>query len=470
VTPLTTDTRTIAALVTAVGSDIMPTQGSSAAAGLAKAGALLRQTGLRSGEILLIGDADVTPADLELAADLRREGFIVHVLAVGTEQGAPIGQPGGGFLTDAAGQVVIPRLDPAGLQRLAAAGGGRFARLATDDRDLDTLFPAPAALPIDASLDTSTAEEYEADVWRDRGSWLVLALLPLLVLGFRRGLLCAWLAWLVLPMPRAEAFEWADLWQRRDQRGYEAFATEHPERAAELFDDREWRGAAEYRAGRFAEAAATLEGIDSADGHYNRGNALAKAGQLEPAIAAYERALELDPAHEDAHYNRDLLEDFLEQNPDQRQPSQDSSGGEQDGEQQRDAAGEEGTAGEQARGEPSPGEQGDEADRPSDGQAQAGEGEGSEDSPPEDAEDEGGEQTDRQAAAAERGEDENGDEAVPGPEDVEQWASEQAAEQWLRRVPQDPGGLLRRKFLYQYQRLGVDQDGNPVSPEEPKPW
>ena len=53
-------------------------------------------------------------------------------------------------------------------------------------------------------------------------------------------------------------------------------------------------------------------------------------------------------------------------------------------------------------------------------------------------------------------------ESGPAPQDVEQWASEQAAEQWLRRVPQDPGGLLRRKFLYQYQRLGVDQNGNRV--------
>ena len=60
-----------------------------------------------------------------------------------------------------------------------------------------------------------------------------------------------------------------------------------------------------------------------------------------------------------------------------------------------------------------------------------------------------------------------------GPEDVEKWASEQAAEQWLRRVPQDPGGLLRRKFLYQYQRLGVDQDGNRViegAAAEQRPW
>ena len=48
---------------------------------------------------------------------------------------------------------------------------------------------------------------------------------------------------------------------------------------------------------------------------------------------------------------------------------------------------------------------------------------------------------------------------------------EQAMEQWLRRIPNDPGGLLRRKFRYQYQRAGQDQDGNNLWPDdEVRPW
>ena len=63
------------------------------------------------------------------------------------------------------------------------------------------------------------------------------------------------------------------------------------------------------------------------------------------------------------------------------------------------------------------------------------------------------------------------DTPMPSPGELEEWASEQAAEQWLRRIPEDPGGLLRRKFLYQYQRLGIDQDGNYVWPgDEEQPW
>ncbi len=29
----------------------------------------------------------------------------------------------------------------------------------------------------------------------------------------------------------------------------------------------------------------------------------------------------------------------------------------------------------------------------------------------------------------------------------------QANEQWLKRIPDDPAGLLRRKFKYQYSRM-----------------
>ena len=55
--------------------------------------------------------------------------------------------------------------------------------------------------------------------------------------------------------------------------------------------------------------------------------------------------------------------------------------------------------------------------------------------------------------------------------DSEDLEDRQAAEQWLRRIPDDPGGLLRNKFRRQYQRLGVDQDGNSLWPgDEEEPW
>jgi len=463
VTPLTTDTRTIASLAGAVNTEIMPTQGSSLSAGLEKAAALLRQTGLHEGEILAVTDAEATAADVGLAGELRGEGFKVSVLAVGTEQGAPIPRTEGGFLTDDKGQVVIPQLDVASLRRVAASGGGRFARLAPDDRDLETLFPS-ASLPQGGALEDA-GDQHQADVWRDRGAWLALALLPLLALSFRRGWICVWLMFLALPMRPASAFEWADLWKRPDQRGYEALQQEHAEQAAKLFDDPQWRGAAEYRAGEFVDSAATLTGIDSAEANYNRGNALAKAGKLEDAIAAYDRTLELDPNHADATYNRDLLKDYLQKNPDQQQQNQPQSGGEQKQSQKGDSNGSNGS--DPSNGDPQD-QKGDQSDdQQASNDSQNGQGQGSQDQ----AQPGGEEQknAEDEQTAQDRSEQKQGQNA--GPDDVDKWASEQAAEQWLRRIPQDPGGLLRRKFLYQYQRLGVDQDGKSVANDaKTKPW
>jgi Ca-activated chloride channel family protein len=449
VTPLTTDTRTISSLIGAVDTDIMPTQGGRIAAGLERAAALLEQTGLREGDVLVITDSEVGEDDLEAADALLSDGYRVSVLAVGTEQGAPIPRREGGFVTDDGGQVVVPQVDAAGLQRLAAAGGGRYAALSTSDRDLDTLFPT-AALPLGAAVDEAGGEQYEADIWLDRGLVLALLLLPLLALCFRRGWIAVFLLVVLAPQPRAEAFEWQDLWQRPDQRGFKAFESEQPERAAELFDSPEWRGAAQYRAGQYEQSAASLATVDSADGHYNRGNALAYAGQLPAAIAEYERALALDEGHEDARYNRDLLKQYLEDHPEQQQQQ-----GQGEGEpgQQGDSQQSQSQSGEQQDGQggdEQPSEQGEEGES---GDTQAAEGS--------DEQNEEGESPNEQDANAGEAPDEPTP-AAAGPEEVEQWASEQAAEQWLRRVPQDPGGLLRRKFLYQYQRLGVDQSGNRV--------
>jgi len=291
-------------------------------------------------------------------------------------------------------------------------------------------------------------------VWRDRGVWLVVLLLPLLALCFRRGWISVWLLVLVLPSPRADAFEWQDLWKRADQRGFEELQREKPARAAELFENPEWRSAAQYRAGAFEASAATLAAIDSAEASYNRGNALAKSGELEAAIGAYDRALELVPDHADARYNRDLVEQFLKDNPEAQQPP--PSQGEQG--QQGDSDQAQGESGDQQDGEQSGQEQQGEQGEPGDTQG----GDGSQDPQNDEAQGEpqGEEQTEQNANAGEEATDAT--ESGPAPQDVEQWASEQAAEQWLRRVPQDPGGLLRRKFLYQYQRLGVDQNGNRV--------
>lgn len=457
VTPLTSDTKTISSLVNALGTDIMPSRGSLLEVGLGKAADLLDQTGVSRGEILLITDATASPAAFDLAESLRDDDIVISVLAVGTEEGAPIPVYDGGFVTGAGGQVVVPQLNADNLERLARAGGGRFARLGAGDADLDRLFPGESAGQAVADDDG----ENEADIWRDQGIWLCVLLLPLVALGFRRGWVYVLVAGLALKPPVAEAFEWTDLWLNPDQRGVRAMEREAPEDAAALFEDPEWLAAARYRAGEFESSAAVLEGIDTPDAHYNRGNALARAGRLAEAIDAYDRALELEPGHQDAEYNRELVAELLEQQP----PPEDESNPNDQDQQQSD-----------------PGQS--DSDSASEGQQSAQNSDGDNSDEPQSSDDQqqdGDSESEDQAADAETEPgppEESGDEGEPEslqasaqPQDIEDWASEQAAEQWLRRIPQDPGGLLRRKFLYQYQQLGVDQDGNRIYPgSADEPW
>ncbi len=424
VTPLTDDVATIAALVGSLSTDIMPSQGSYPETGLAKATALFEQGGIARGDVLLVTDSDVTSPLFDEVRKLREAGHRVSVLGVGTRSGGPISKGSGGFVTDRSGNVVVTRLDALGLARLAAEGGGRYSGVTTDNADIEYLLSNDEAGFPHGGEDTAL----ETRLWKDRGPYLVLLLLPLALLGFRRGLIVV-MAWTAVLPDTTQAASWQDLWRTPDQQAASAMAAGEHAVAAELFEDPRWKSAAQYRSGDFEASAEALKDLDDPDSHYNRGNALARNGDFQSALAAYQRALELDPAHEDAAYNRDVL---LENMP----PQQQQGGGQgDDSQQQQDPQSQQ----DQQGSEPQQGEQ------QNDGQQQ---------SPQQEQESEG-QQGEQQASS----------------ESLDDWASEQAADQWLRRIPDDPGGLLRRKFRYQYQRLGRDQDGNSVWPgDEERPY
>jgi Ca-activated chloride channel family protein len=420
VSPLTSDMNTIANLLPALRPDIIPVAGSRADIALAMAASLFERSGLSRGEILLVTDS-ATSRDAAKARELRDRGIITSVLAAGTPEGAPI-PSGGGFVNDRSGNVVIARLDRADLRSLAEAGGGKYTELGAT-ASVSELWLEQGGSEF-ARRDDALGER-----WKDAGPWLVLLLLPLALAGFRRGLFFVIPLLLLngLAIPgRAHADWWDDTWQRKDQQAYQALAQEDAARAAALAQDPELSGEAWFRSGEYSNALDAWTQGDSADALYNQGNALAHLGEYDAAIAAYDQALSIQPGNADAVHNRAVVEQMKEQEEQEQQQqegdqgeSQDSESSEQrDAEQSEDSEGEQGQDGEQAEQEEG-----------------ENEGEQSEGGP---GEEEGKQQM----------------------EYSEAWSEEdaQAMEQWLRRIPDDPGGLLRRKFRNQHQRRGAPED------------
>ena len=456
VTPLTTDTDTVAALVNSLSTDIMPSRGSYPEVAIRKGGQLLEQAGVAFGEVLLITDGGSSATAKRAARELKSAGYSLSVLAVGTRDGAPIPRASGGFVTDNRGQIAVPRLEETSLRGLSAAGGGRFAVLSTDDRDLDILLSG------EMTTAASSDESLATDQWREEGPWVLLLLLPLAALAFRRGWVLVLLVF-VLPLPKpAEASLWDDLWQNKNQQALEKLEAGSVEDAAALFEDTEWRAFARYRAKDYAGSAAEFAERGDARNLYNLGNALAFQGELDSAIDAYEQVLEMEPDNEDAAYNLELVKNMK----DQQQQQQEGQGDDQ--QSTENPSGE----GEQSDSESQPGQEGAEGSSEQENDSEEGDSSqrGDEEASEEDLE-ALQQELQRAAEEAEQGEQPQQMSEAELAELRQQQEQQQAMEQWLRRIPDDPGGLLRRKFRHQYQRSGKDQDGNDVWPDdEVQPW
>lgn len=448
VTPLTDDIGTITSQLKALATDIMPVQGNRTELALERAQELLKQAGATSGDILLITD-EVNPVQIEKQlAQLKRHNYRLSILGVGTEHGVPVPMADGGFLKDKNGKIVVPVLEEESMRFVAQTGRGKYIRIGLGDEDTETLQRFFSGYSVEGEI---KASELQTDVWREQGPWLVLALLPLVALLFRRGYLVA-LVFLLLPVPeQARASGWQDLWLRPGQQAKRALDAGDHEKAAALFQDPAWKGSALYRAGRFEDAVQSLQQADGIEDLYNQGNALARLGRYQEAIAIYEKVIEQVPDHEDALYNKELLERELEQQ-NQQQSNQDSD--DKDQEQQQSEQNEN-------QKQQSQEDQSRQQDKKDSEQQNA---DNTEQQSPDQAQQEQNQQQQKQQAEADQQQDQQNDELqeqqFSAAEQMTSDEQQQATEQWLRRIPDDPAGLLRRKFRYQYQQRSDNRQSN----------
>ena len=453
VVPLTDDNATVEQLLRALSVDVLPAEGDSAAAALRASVQLLAAAKSRAAHVILISDGIGDPADsINAARQLRDAGAKLSVIGVGIGVGTG---------------------PEAQLRELARSGAGVYQSLGSRG--------AHPALTMQAVAEFSQQPQRETNVdrWVEKGVWLLLPLLLLAALGYRRGWLSVVVVMALCPAPQqAMAVSWDDLWSRPDQRAKRLLDAGQTSEAAQLFTDPNWRATARYRSGEFDQAAAQFSDSGSA---YNRANALAKAGKLGEALKSYEQALTARPDDDDARFNRDLVKKILDQQQQQKQQGQQ---GQQENSEQKSQHGEssdadsEQSSSAQQQAQKDKGQDGaqspstaeaSKSDKDQDpGAAQAQDKD--ESSAADKAQAKQREAVQQQAksdvqpqkaSSAPEQADGSGD-AVPGNEqDKPVAAADQLAErppteqelalqQWLRQVPDDPGGLLRRKFMLEH--------------------
>lgn len=422
--PLSNDIATTQNLLDALQPALMPEAGHRADLAVQRGLELLEQGANGRGRLLLIGSSLNQQERDAIGMSLGENGQRLLILGIGTEQGAPIAQEDGSFLKDDEGAILIPRLNERTLRRFAAELGGRYQGARIDDTDLRSL----GLLERNGEL-LNQADTTQLDTWLDQGYWLLLPLLLLAACAGRRGWLFCLPLLMVVPPP-ASALTLQDLWLRPDQQGMRLLQAQRPADAAQRFDDPQWQGYARYLAGDFAGAAEQFAKSDTPSAHFNRGNALARNDELQAAIEAYDQALELDPDLASARRNKAIVEALLRQREEQAQQGQPSEG------QPAQEKPPEQT-------EPPPA-----ASSPAAGQRDASE------APDQQEPGNANEAAEALAAqppeAPEQGEPQDAPEQPrEGMADPEQ---DQATAQWLRRIPDNPGELLRRKFLLEQRK------------------
>ena len=435
VAPLTDDSGTIENLLSSLEPSMMPVLGSAPAHAMEIATELIKNSALTQGRILFLTDG-VT--EVEQLAKMAGPAIPLSIIGFGSDSGAPIpltsDRQKRRLLKDNLGKPIITKINEDALKNLAQAGYGAYSRVSYDDSDFKGVLAESFVNDIEA-IDA----ERDFDTWHDQGYWIALLLVPFVLFAFRKGVLISFAGFLLTLqfndtvagvansqneiLSNTEANLWSRLWFRDDQLAFELLEKGDAKTAAHLFQDEKWKSVANYRNKEWGPALNGFSSDLSADGLYNQGNSLAQLGSLNEAIEKYDRALELNPEDDDARFNRDLVKELLQkQQEQQKEKTKDNEGQQSESPDQKDQSDQ---------------DDGEKADDPSadapyeENRQQQNEG----DNP---------EETDKGQSEGKSNEDEQ--------LALNEEEQKQALEQWLRRVPDNPGGLLKRKFRYETEQ------------------
>jgi Ca-activated chloride channel family protein len=244
---------------------------------------------------------------------------------------------------------------------------------------------------------------------------------------------------------RVHASVWDNLWLTQNQQAQQLMDRHQFSEAAKRFEDGAWQATAAYRSGQYEASAEGYQALDTDEGYYNQGNALAHLGQYEKALKAYDHALRLNSRHEDAQYNRKIVEELLKQdkqkqkkeNKDQDKQNQDKQNQDKQNQYKQNQ---------------------DKQNQDKQNQDKQNQDKQNQDKQNQDKQNQDKQNQDKQNQDKQNQDKQNQDKQKANLSAAES-EKQRAKEQWLRLIPDDPGGLMREKFMRDHLRRqrGWDQ-------------
>ena len=511
ISPLTEDAGNITTLLPSLSPEIMPVPGSDPLLGIESAAELLTNAGYNSGMIYWITDGIELEQQQELQEYVASIPFTVNALTVGTSEGAPIRQQSGELLKDFTGSIVIPKLNEGAVKGVVKTSGGRFESFTSNDADIEAL----AAVSLLDKTDSEEGEEesnLQGDQWKEVGPYLLLLLLPFAAFAFKRGLLFIVLIGVLSPsfVQNAHALQssqdlqnvaaqtssapasssgpnplswWQKPFMNDNQEALNSYQRGKYKDAVNQFNDETWKASSLYKSGDYEGALNAYQNIPGPNSAYNQGNALAKLGKLEEAIKKYDQALREAPDFEDARTNKKIIEDLLkqqQQNQNEQQQNQDQNesgdNSEQNDSQNSDQNNQDGSNDQSGQQNPGEGQQSDENENQEQSANNEQQNSGDDSQQPDDSKiNDESNSSDSQQQNAEQDQSEQNESAQQNsgqPKESEQQSEREAQaaqgqaeeltdaekeelqrmESLMRRVPDDPAFLLKRKMQLEAQK------------------
>lgn len=475
ITPVSEDNQTLLNLLPSLNPVMMPKYGANPLLGFEQAYQLFKGSNINQGHILWVTD-DIEPQEIDVISNwISSHSVSMTVMTVGTEAGGVVQIPNYGLLKDSHDKLIMPQLPLKRFQQLSQHANIKWVALIPGEDSVEELLP-PESTATEAQRDSKVQKEVKHPL--DIGSYFLFMLIPLAAFIFRRGALLSLMVVLVLPMalltPQPSYAEgklpdFLSIFQSEDQQGYQSWEAENYQAAEAQFNNPQWRASALYRQGQYAEAAKLFDLDKSPKGHYNRGNALALSGNLQKANEAYEKALQLNPNFKSAQENLAIVKKLLTQQSEKNSGSQDNTQNDNPENNKSNNA---------QNSESSQNKKGQ--DSPSSADSNSTNNSGTPNGNTDNMKTETSNATDNDSSqpgisegnqpnstgSSEKDTQNNEENAVPSKlsdgnefntaydaqKETHLSEEEQAKQNWLKQIPDQPGLFLKRKFEYQFQQ------------------